>query len=331
LNDFIVNIDETNAAALLIEESHKRPVVVDFWADWCEPCKVLMPLLEKIAAEYQGAFLLAKVNADEQQMIAQQFGVRSLPTVMVIQGGQPVDGFAGAQPEAQVREMLEKYLPKPWDGLLQQAQELMAQDDFPAALPLLRRAWDESGQSHDITLALAHVLIECLRLDEAEKLLDGVRMADQDEVYEQLRAQLEIKREAAKSPEIEALEQRLLDNPEDLDVRHQLGVQYTNGGQFKEGMEQFIYILQRELDHGDGATKRLLLDTIATMGKGDPLAGIPWQRSTSASFTACFTDSVTDAGRPSEQYRQAFQPDPFALYDCERRRVLSGALPGSRS
>jgi len=272
LNDFIVNIDETNAAALLIEESHKRPVVVDFWADWCEPCKVLMPLLEKIAAEYQGAFLLAKVNADEQQMIAQQFGVRSLPTVMVIQGGQPVDGFAGAQPEAQVREMLEKYLPKPWDGLLQQAQELMTQGDFTEALPLLRRAWDESGHSHDITLALAHALIECLRLDEAEKILDGVRMADQDEVYEQLRAQLEIKREAAKSPEIEALEQRLLDNPEDLDVRHQLGVQYTNGGQFKEGMEQFIYILQRELDHGDGATKRLLLDTIATMGKGDPLA-----------------------------------------------------------
>jgi putative thioredoxin len=168
--------------------------------------------------------------------------------------------------------MLEKYLPKPWDGLLQQAQELMAQGDFPEALPLLRRAWEESGHSHDITLALAHALIECLRLDEAEKILDGVRMADQDEVYEQLRAQLEIKREAAKSPEIEALEQRLLDNPEDLDVRHQLGVQYTNGGQFKEGMEQFIYILQRELDHGDGATKRLLLDTIATMGKGDPLA-----------------------------------------------------------
>ena len=85
MNEFIVNIDETNAAQLLIEESNNRPVVVDFWADWCEPCKVLMPLLEKIANEYQGAFLLAKVNADEQQAITQQFGVRSLPTVMVIQ------------------------------------------------------------------------------------------------------------------------------------------------------------------------------------------------------------------------------------------------------
>jgi thioredoxin len=100
VSEHIVNIDEANAAQLLIEESHKRPVVVDFWADWCEPCKVLMPLLEKIANEYDGAFLLAKVNADEQQMIAQQFGVRSLPTVMVMQDGQPVDGFAGAQPEA---------------------------------------------------------------------------------------------------------------------------------------------------------------------------------------------------------------------------------------
>jgi len=163
LSDFIVNIDETNAAALLIEESHKRPVVVDFWADWCEPCKVLMPLLEKIATEYQGAFLLAKVNADDQQTIAQQFGVRSLPTVMVIQDGQPVDGFAGAQPEAQVREMLEKYLPKPWDGLLQLAQEAMEKGDFAAALTPLRQAWEESGQLHEITIPLAHALIECLR------------------------------------------------------------------------------------------------------------------------------------------------------------------------
>lgn len=113
MTDDIVNIDETNASALLIEESHKRPVVVDFWAEWCEPCKVLMPLLEKIATEYQGAFLLAKVNADEQQDIAQQLGVRNLPTVMVIQGGQPVDGFSGAQTESFIREMLAKYLPKP--------------------------------------------------------------------------------------------------------------------------------------------------------------------------------------------------------------------------
>jgi putative thioredoxin len=272
MNDFIVNIDESNAAQLLIEESHKRPVVVDFWADWCEPCKTLMPLLEKIAGEYQGAFLLAKVNADEQQGIAQQFGVRSLPTVMVVQNGQPVDGFSGAQPEAQVRQMLEKYLPKPWDGLLQLAQEAMDAGDFAGALSPLRQAWEDSGQQHDITLAYARALIESLRLDEAETLLAGVRMADQDATWEQLRAQLEIKREAAKSPEIEALEQRLAANPDDLDVRHQLAVQYTNAGLFKEAMEHLVGILRLDFNHGDGATKKLLLDTIASLGKGDPLA-----------------------------------------------------------
>jgi len=277
VNDFIVNIDETNAAALLIEESHKRPVVVDFWADWCEPCKVLMPLLERIATEYQGAFLLAKVNADEQGAIAQQFGVRSLPTVMVIQGGQPVDGFVGAQSEAQVRELLQKYLPSPWDALVQQATEFLEAGDFQAALAPLRQAWDESRKQHDIAMLYVHALIEAMRLDEAQAILDDIRLADQDDAFEQMRAQIEIKRQAAKTPEIQALEAQLETSPDDLGIRHQLGVQYTSSGQYREGMEQFIAILRVDREHDDGATKRVLLDTIAALGKGDPLA-VEYQR-----------------------------------------------------
>ncbi|MEH6518486.1 MAG: thioredoxin [Halioglobus sp.] len=272
MNEHIVTIDETNASQLLIEESHNRPVVVDFWADWCEPCKVLMPMLEKIATEYQGAFLLAKVNADEQQNLAQQFGVRSLPTVMIIKDGQPVDGFTGAQPETAVREMLAKYLPAPWDGLLQLAHEAMEKGDFAAALTPLRQAWEESGQQHDITIAYAHCLIEALRLDEAQTLLDSIRMADQDAAYEQLMAQLEIKREAAKSPEMDALEQKLAASPEDHAIRAQLAVQYTSVGRFKDALESLLLILQQDLDHADGATKKLFLDTMFSLGKGDPLA-----------------------------------------------------------
>ena len=103
----VVDIDENNAQQYLIDESFNRPVVVDFWADWCAPCKQLMPLLKKLADEYAGAFLLAKINADEQQGISGQLGVRSLPTVMVFKDGQRVDGFAGAQPETAVRELLQ--------------------------------------------------------------------------------------------------------------------------------------------------------------------------------------------------------------------------------
>lgn len=277
MSEFIVNIDESNAAQLLIEESHNRPVVVDFWSERSEPCKALMPMLENIASEYQGAFLLAKVNADEQQGIAQQFGVRNLPTVMVIQNGQPVDGFAGAQSEAQVREMLSKYLPKPWDALLQSAKEAMGQGDFTAALPPLRQAWDESNKQHEITIAYVHALIECKRLDEAEKILADIRMVDQDAAYEQLVAQLKIKREAANSPEIDALEQQLSADPDNLDLRCQLAVQYTSDGQYKEAMEYLIGVLSIDKEHGDGSTKKTLLDTIASLGKGDPLA-VEFQR-----------------------------------------------------
>jgi putative thioredoxin len=231
-----------------------------------------MPVLEKLANEYQGAFLLAKVNADEQGMIAQQFGVRSLPTVVVMQGGQPVDGFVGAQPEAQLRELLEKYLPKPWDALLEQAQELMAAGDFGAALGLLRQAWEDSNHRHDITLAYAHALIESNRLDDADQVLSTVLMADQDAEWEQLVAQLKVKREAGKSPEIEALEQQLEAAPDNHDIRAQLAVVYTNAGYYREALEHLITVLRQDLNHADGATKKALLDTIASLGKGDPLA-----------------------------------------------------------
>jgi putative thioredoxin len=270
--DYIVDIDESNAARWLIEESQQRPVVIDFWADWCGPCKTLMPILEKLAAEYRGAFVLARVNADSQQMIAQQFGVRSLPTVIIMQGGQPVDGFAGAQPEGAVRELLQKYLPSPWESALQQAGQLLEAGEASEAIAVLRPAYEESGRQHPVAMAYAHALIEGKRLDDAQAILDGVRLADQDAAYEQCRALLEIRREAASSPELEALEARVAEAPEDLDLRAQLALQYTDAGRYREGLETLYAILQTQLDHGDGATRKALLDTIASLGKGDPLA-----------------------------------------------------------
>ena len=273
----IVSIDESNAARYLIEESMQRPVVIDFWADWCEPCKVLMPLLEKLANEYNGAFLLAKVNADEQQMIAQQFGVRSLPTVMVMQNGQPVDGFAGAQPETAVREMLEKYLPSPFAAALAEASEKLEEGDTAAAIALLRGAYDDSGKRHDIAMPYAHALIIGKRFDDAQALLDAVPHLDRDAAYEQNLAQLNLAREASHSPELLALESQLEADPANLDVLEQLAVQYSAAGRYREALESLMVILRTDRDHRDGATKKALLDTIASLGKGDPLA-VEYQR-----------------------------------------------------
>ncbi len=268
----IVDIDESNAQTLLIEESLNRPVVVDFWADWCGPCKQLMPILEKLAAEYQGAFLLAKVNADEQQMLAQQLGVRSLPTVMVIKDGQPVDGFSGAQPESAVREMLDKHVPSPQADALAEAEQRLAEGDIPGALTLYRGAWEESGQKPEFTMAYAGALIAANRLDEAEALLADIKMVDQDARYEQLKAQIELQRQAARSPEVEALEADLASDEQDHEVRIKLAVQLSSHGQYREALEHLLVVLRADRDWGNGEAKRVYLDMIATIGKGDPLA-----------------------------------------------------------
>ena len=268
----VVDIDQNNAQQYLIDESFKRPVVVDFWADWCAPCKQLMPLLEKLADEYAGAFLLAKINADEQQGISQQLGVRSLPTVMVFKDGQPVDGFAGAQPEKAVREMLQKHLPSPWDAKIAEATELLDQGDTSGALALLRGTWEESDKLLDITLAYAGALVEANRLDEAEEVLNEVRLVDRDALHEQLMAQIELKREAGKSPEIEALESELASDESNHSVRVQLAVQLTTGAHYRDALEHLLVVLRADRDWNNGEAKRLYLDTIASIGKGDPLA-----------------------------------------------------------
>ena len=270
--NYIVDIDESNAQTLLIEESQKRPVIVDFWADWCAPCKQLMPILEKLAAEYQGAFLLAKVNADEQQMLAQQLGVRSLPTVMVIKDGQPVDGFSGAQPESAVRDMLDKPVPSPQADSLVKAEQLLAEGDIPGALALFRGAWEDSGQKPEFTMAYAGALITASRLDEAEALLSDIKMVDQDARFQQLMAQIELQRQAAQSPEIEALEADLASDEQNHEVRVKLAVQISSHGRYREALEHLLVVLRADRDWGNGEAKRVYLDMIATIGKGDPLA-----------------------------------------------------------
>ncbi len=270
--EHMVVVTMDNARDLLIEESFQRPVVVDFWADWCAPCKTLMPLLEKLAAEYAGQFMLAKVNCDEQQQIAAQFGVRSLPTVMIMRDGQPVDGFVGAQTESAVRQLLEKHLPKPWDVLLQQAQQMQVAGDVAGALPLLSQACEMSRQRPDIAIALAAALVQLNRLDEAQTTLDAIKLAHRDKAWQQVAAQIELKREAAKTPEVRALEIALAADPDNLETAYQLALQHSQNQSYRDALELLINVLRRQRDFRDGAAKRSLLDIITVLGKGDPLA-----------------------------------------------------------
>ncbi|HSC67231.1 MAG TPA: thioredoxin [Cellvibrio sp.] len=273
----IVDITLDNAQQYLIDESFKRPVVIDFWADWCGPCKSLMPILEKIANEYAGAFLLAKVNADEQQMISSQFGVRSLPTVMVMQNGQPIDGFNGALPEVQVRELLEKYLPKAWEAPVKQAQLLMAEGSFTEALPLLRQAYDASKQKANIALLMVQCHLQLNRLDNAEAILSTIKIVDQDAHYEQLAAQIALQKQAAKTPELAALEDAYAKSPQDLGVRYQLALQYQQESQYRLSLEHLLEIIRTDRNFAEGEARKTFTAILTALGKADALA-IEFQR-----------------------------------------------------
>ena len=277
MNPNIVDITYDNAQQYLIEESKQRPVLVDFWADWCAPCKALMPVLEKLAKEYSGDFLLAKVNADQYQEIAAQFGVRSLPTVVIMKDGQPLNAFQGAQPESQVRKFLDQYLPKSWDRMLVAARELAEQGDLNGAVALLRDAYRDSNKQADIALALAQLCLELRYLEEAKAVLDAVLLADRDVNYQQLVAQLDLMEESAKTPEIRELEEKLNRDPDNLELAYELAVQFSQHSHHREALELLYGVLQTDRNFRDGGARKIYLDILATLGKGNPLA-IEFQR-----------------------------------------------------
>ncbi|MFM2484252.1 tetratricopeptide repeat protein [Celerinatantimonas yamalensis] len=270
--EYIVDISMENAKAILIDRSFEHPVVVDFWADWCEPCKDLMPILEKLANEYQGAFTLARVNAEKDtlQPLAGQFGVRSLPTVMIMKDGQPVDGFAGAQPEGTIREILDKYLPKAEDLKLAQAKELLAVD-APAALPIAKEAWLLDPTRSDIHFTYIRALLAVNKRDEAKQLLDQTKLEDQQAEYNELVSQFELLEQAADTPEIRALEELLKDSPDDAQVKVKLAIQYDLASRHEEALELLMSLLDHDLDSADGQAKKTFLDIVNTLS-GDPVA-----------------------------------------------------------
>src|SRR6218665_450076 len=185
---------------LVIENSFQKPVLVDFWADWCAPCKALMPLLAKITEEYRGELLLAKVNCDIEQDIVARFGIRSLPTVVLFKNGQPVDGFQGAQPESAIRAILEPHVPTPPPlaaDPLETAQALFAEGRIGDAENLLREILGADSEKPAALILYARCLAERGELGEAQTVLDAVKSDAHKQDLAAARAQITFLRQAA--------------------------------------------------------------------------------------------------------------------------------------
>ncbi|WP_233081123.1 tetratricopeptide repeat protein [Rheinheimera soli] len=254
----------------LLEQSFTQPVLFYFYSERSPACLNLGPVLQRIAQSYPDALTLAVVDCDQEQQLAAHFGVRSVPTVLFIKEGQPVDGFAGEEPEQAILQRLSAFLPKPEDQLLQQAMPLLEQQNWTEAYPLLKEANELASDRVDIRLQLALVQVELGQLEAAEKALATVLMADQDVLYQSVKARLELAQQAADSPEVKALEQALVTDPDNKELQQQLAVQYHQVQRSAEALALLFEILKQDLNFGEA--KKLYLDILATLPKGEPLA-----------------------------------------------------------
>ncbi|WP_263146564.1 thioredoxin [Pseudomonas sp. RIT-PI-AD] len=259
---------------LVIENSFHKPVLVDFWAEWCAPCKALMPLLAKITEEYQGELLLAKVNCDIEQDIVMRFGVRSLPTVVLFKDGQPVDGFAGAQPESAIRAMLAPHVqlpPEPEADLLERAQALFAEGRIGEAEALLKQVLEDDNQNAAALILYARCLAERGQLGEAESVLDAVQGDEHKQALAGARAQLTFLRQAGDLPDVATLKSRLAQNPEDDEAAYQLAVQQLARQQYEPALEALLRIFVRNREYAGGLPHKTLLQVFDLLGSAHPL------------------------------------------------------------
>ena len=256
----------------VIRKSLETPVLVDFWATWCGPCKTLGPVLEKLAADYNGAFELAKVDVDAEQELAAAFQIRSVPTVMLVKGGQLVDGFPGALPEGQLREFLKHHGIEPAEAVADApAAEIAAAPVDPhEEVMRLRKAIEADPENAELRLDLALALLQTGAASEAEQLLDGLpaNLATDDRSVK-ARARLGFAALLKDAPPAEVLEAAIASDPADLRARHLLGVRKLVGGDAEAGLQQFIEMLQRDRAWGDNLAKKSLIDAFRVIEDED--------------------------------------------------------------
>ena len=256
----------------VIRTSVETPVLVDFWAPWCGPCKTLGPLLEKLAADYNGAFVLAKVDVDKEQELAAAFQIRSVPTVMLVKGGQLVDGFPGALPEGQLREFLKHHGIEPAEAPAEPeaAAEIEAPLDPHAEVMRLRKAIEAEPDKDELKLDLVLALLQTGAASEAGQLLDALpaNLAPDDRAVK-ARAGLEFAALLADAPPAETLEAAIAADAGDLRARHLLGVRKLVGGDAEAGLMQFIEMLQRDRSYGDGLARKSLIDAFRVIEDAD--------------------------------------------------------------
>lgn len=259
----LADFDEKVVAA-----SHRQPVVIDFWAPWCAPCRSLKPILEKLAEEYAGKFLLAKVNADENQELSAKYGVRGIPAVKAMVSGRIVDEFTGALPENEVRAWLEGIIPSPSEELRKAASEMLAKNDPAGALSLLAKAHGLDPGNEWVRVDSAEILLDQGEPLEAQRLLDSLRDPEvlKDDRVLRLGARLKFLQAGSKGSSEDSLKEAIAANGDDLEARLELANLLIAANRHAEGMDQLIEIVRRNRGFKDEIARKTLLDVFNLLG-----------------------------------------------------------------
>jgi putative thioredoxin len=269
-SSYVFEVNQHNFASV-VQASQQVPVLVDFWADWCEPCKQLTPLLTKLAQEYRGGFILAKVNADAEQALAAHFRVRSLPTVIVIWQGQIVEQLVGLQPESAYRQIIDRFHMSPGDQIREQVDALWQHGRQQEAVQLLREVLKQE-ESVELKVMLAEKLLQLNQGEEARQWLQALPAEERErQPASGLLARLQFSDLAQGTPDRAALEKKIQVDPADSTARRQLAARCVLAGDYEAALEQFMEILRRDPKFDDEAGRKGLIAIFEILGNEDPL------------------------------------------------------------
>ena len=264
-------------AADVIEASHQTPVIVDFWAPWCGPCKQLAPILEKTVRNAGGKVALVKVNIDENPEIAQQLRIQSIPAVFAFDKGQPVDGFVGAQPESQIKQLVERLTgptgPSPLDQALEQAKQSLDAGDYTAASNIYGQILRQVPGEAAAIAGLLRCYIGAGDLDVAREMVDGLDddMLKDAEIEGAIAA-LSLAEQAGESGgDVAALQARLAEDPGDHQARFDLAMAHHGAGRNEQAIDELIEIVRRDREWNEQAARQQLVKLFEAIGHADPL------------------------------------------------------------
>ena len=267
------HITEVNATTFEVEviaQSHERPVAVDFWADWCAPCKMLMPILADLADEYDGRFHLAKVDTDKEQQLAMDHGVRSLPTVKLFKDGKIIDEFMGALPESAIRQFLDRHVGNVTDDLIGNARQLAEAGQQTDALTVLHQARETSPDYDPVHLAITRLQLDLGDTDAAQAALKKVSPKEQHSAEcKALAGRIALASAAATGGDLASLEGRVLEDDNDLNARHELGIAHFAAGNVEPAMEQLIEVIRRGHGNPKDAARMELVRIFEVTGAQD--------------------------------------------------------------